>query len=127
MPARILVVDDSTSVRTLVRTALEADGHEVWESESGEQALDSFQTTTPDLVITDIYMSGMDGLNLVRGIRSLASCRFLPVLVLTTESGEDVKQQGRAAGASGWIVKPFQGDQLRTVVGRLLRRTGLRG
>jgi two-component system chemotaxis response regulator CheY len=127
MSARILVVDDSTSVRALVRTALEVDGHEVCESESGEQALESFQTTTPDLVITDIYMSGMDGLNLVRGIRALASCRFLPVLVLTTESGEDVKQRGRAAGASGWIVKPFQSEQLRAVVSRLLPRTGLPG
>jgi len=126
MSAKILVVDDSQSMRTLIRAALEADGYEVDESEDGEQALASFQASTPDLVITDIYMSGMDGLSLVRGIRTLPTCRFLPILVLTTEAGDEMKQRGRAAGATGWIVKPFQRDQLREVVGRLLRLRGAR-
>jgi two-component system chemotaxis response regulator CheY len=125
--ARILVVDDSQSMRALVRAALEGDGYEVAESENGEQALDSFQATPPDLVITDIYMSGMDGLNLVRGIRAVPAGRFLPILVLTTESGEEMKQRGRAAGATGWIVKPFQREQLRQVVGRLLPSRSPRG
>jgi len=126
MSAKILVVDDSQSMRTLIRAALEADGYEVDESEDGEQALASFQASTPDLVITDIYMSRMDGLTLVRGIRALPACRFLPILVLTTEAGEEMKQRGRAAGATGWIVKPFEPDQLREVVGRLLRLRGAR-
>ncbi len=124
MRARILVVDDSPSMRTVIRAVLEDDGYEVAASEDGEEALASFQATTPDLVITDIYMSRMDGLTLVRGIRALPACRFLPILVLTTEAGEEMKQRGRAAGATGWIVKPFEPDQLREVVGRLLRLRG---
>ena len=126
MRARILVVDDSPSMRTVIRAVLEDDGYEVAASEDGEEALASFQATTPDLVITDIYMSRMDGLTLVRGIRALPACRFLPILVLTTEAGEEMKQRGRAAGATGWIVKPFEPDQLREVVGRLLRLRGAR-
>jgi two-component system chemotaxis response regulator CheY len=126
MRVRILVVDDSPSMRTVIRAVLEDDGYEVAASEDGEEALASFQATTPDLVITDIYMSRMDGLTLVRGIRALPACRFLPILVLTTEAGEEMKQRGRAAGATGWIVKPFQRDQLREVVGRLLRLRGAR-
>ena len=126
MRVRILVVDDSPSMRTVIRAVLEDDGYEVAASEDGEDALASFQATTPDLVITDIYMSRMDGLTLVRGIRALPACRFLPILVLTTEAGEEMKQRGRAAGATGWIVKPFEPDQLREVVGRLLRLRGAR-
>jgi two-component system chemotaxis response regulator CheY len=126
MRVRILVVDDSPSMRTVIRAVLEDDGYEVAASEDGEEALASFQATTPDLVITDIYMSRMDGLTLVRGIRALPACRFLPILVLTTEAGEEMKQRGRAAGATGWIVKPFEPDQLREVVGRLLRLRGAR-
>lgn len=126
MSARILVVDDSQSMRSLIRAALAEEGYDVSESENGEQALAAFQAATPDLVITDIYMPGMDGLSLVRGIRAIPACRFLPILVLTTEGGEAMKQRGRAAGASGWIVKPFQAEQLREVVGRLLRPRGPR-
>ena len=126
MRVRILVVDDSPSMRTVIRAVLEDDGYEVAASEDGEEALASFQATTPDLVITDIYMSRMDGLTLVRGIRALPACRFLPILVLTTETGDEMKQRGRAAGATGWIVKPFEPDQLREVVGRLLRLRGAR-
>lgn len=127
MGARVLVVDDSPSLRTLVRAALEGDGYEVVESENGDEALAAFQGLPPDLVITDIYMSGMDGLSLVRGIRAMASCRFMPILVLTTESGDEMKQRGRAAGATGWIVKPFDGGQLREVVRRVLRPRDTRG
>ena len=82
MRVRILVVDDSPSMRTVIRAVLEDDGYEVAASEDGEEALASFQATTPDLVITDIYMSGMDGLSLVRGIRTLPTCRFLPPIRL---------------------------------------------
>jgi two-component system chemotaxis response regulator CheY len=121
MRARILIVDDSPSMRTLLRSVLEDDGHEVADSEDGEHALATFQAWTPDLLITDLYMSRMDGLSLVREIRALPAARFLPIIVLTTEVGEDMKRRGRDMGATGWIVKPFEPDQLREVVGRLLR------
>jgi two-component system chemotaxis response regulator CheY len=124
MSARILVVDDSTSVRHMVRAALESDGYDVVAREDGEQALAALESESPDLVITDLYMSRMDGLSLVRSIRALPSFRFVPILILTTESDNEMKQRGRALGATGWIVKPFDGEQLRQVVSRVLRPKG---
>lgn len=123
MSANILIVDDSPSLRRIVRAALECDGYEVSESEDGQQALAVLRDTSPGLVITDIHMPVMDGLSLIREIRALPPFRFMPVLVLTTETGEEMKQRGRAAGATGWIVKPFHPDQLRQVVSRVLRMT----
>jgi two-component system chemotaxis response regulator CheY len=120
MGARILIVDDSASIRQMIRTALEGDGYEVLECEDGEQALAAFQATPADLVITDIYMPRMDGLSLVRNLRELPALRFTPILILTTEEGDEMKQRGRAAGATGWIVKPFQAEHLCRVVGRLV-------
>jgi two-component system chemotaxis response regulator CheY len=126
MSAKILVVDDSTSIRQLVRDALESEGYEIVEGEDGEQGLAALQATSPspDLVITDIYMSRMDGLSLVRSIRALPSFRFTPILILSTEAGDELKQRGRALGATGWIVKPFDADQLQEVVSRVLRSKG---
>jgi len=121
MGSRILVVEDSPVVRKTIRAALEADGHQVAESSDAEQALASLKTSAPELVITDVYMSGMDGIDLVRAIRGLPGFRFIPILVLTTETEEEMKQRGRAAGATGWMVKPFQSDQLRQIVARLVR------
>jgi two-component system chemotaxis response regulator CheY len=121
MGSRILVVEDSPVVRQTIRAALETDGHQVAESSDAEQALASLKTTAPELVITDVYMSGMDGIDLVRAIRGLPGFRFIPILVLTTETEEEMKQRGRAAGATGWMVKPFQSDQLRQIVARLVR------
>jgi len=121
MSAKILIVDDSPSVRRMVRTALEGDGYNVSESADGQQALAALEEARPGLVITDIHMPVMDGISLVREIRSRPMFRFVPVLVLTTEGREEMKQLGRAAGATGWIVKPFHPDQLRQVVARVLR------
>jgi two-component system, chemotaxis family, chemotaxis protein CheY len=121
MGARILVVEDSPVVRQTIRAVLETDGHQVSESSDAEQALASLKTTEPELVITDVYMSGMDGIDLVRAIRGVPGFRFIPILVLTTETEEEMKQRGRAAGATGWMVKPFQSDQLRQIVARLVR------
>ncbi|MGH7263531.1 MAG: response regulator [Candidatus Rokuibacteriota bacterium] len=121
MSARILVVEDSPVVRQTIRAALESAGHQVTESGDGEQALRCLGSAAPELVITDVYMSGMDGLSLVRAIRALPLFRFLPILVLTTEAAEEMKERGRAAGATGWMVKPFQAEQLRQVVTRLVR------
>jgi two-component system, chemotaxis family, chemotaxis protein CheY len=125
MATKILVVEDSPVVRQTIRTALEVDGYEVTESGDAEQALALLRAAAPELVITDIYMSGMDGLGLIRAIRALPVFRFLPILVVTTETDDEMKQRGRAAGATGWIVKPFQSEQLRQVVGRLVRPTGV--
>ena len=124
MSARILVVEDSHSIRRLIRAALESDGYEVVEREDGESGLAALQESPPDMVISDVYMPGMDGLSLVRSIRALRAFRFLPILIITTESGDNMKQSGRAAGATGWIVKPFDGDQLRQVVARFLKTRG---
>jgi two-component system chemotaxis response regulator CheY len=124
MSAKILVVDDSCSIRQLVRDALESEGYEVVEGEDWEQALAALQAASPDLVITDLYMSRMDGLSLVRSIRALPPFRFTPILILSTEAGDELKQRGRALGATGWIVKPFAADQLQQVVSRVLRSRG---
>jgi two-component system chemotaxis response regulator CheY len=107
-------------MRGMIRAALTPDGYEVVEGQDAEEALAVLQATPPDLVITDVHMPGMDGISFVRSLRALPLFRFTPVLVLTTEWGEEMKQRGLAAGATGWIVKPFNPDQLRRLVGQLL-------
>lgn len=120
MSTKILSVDDSCSMRSMVRGALESAGYEVHEAGGGEEALGVLARGGVDLVISDLYMPGMDGLALLAQIRGMRQHRFMPVLLLTTESAEEMKQRGRAAGATGWLVKPFQPDQLRDVVARVL-------
>ena len=120
MSAKILTVDDSCSMRQMVRAALQADGYDVREADNGESALAALEVELPDLVITDLYMPTMDGLALLRAIRERPQHKFTPVLLLTTEHGEEIKQRGRASGATGWLVKPFQPEQLRQVVSRVL-------
>jgi two-component system, chemotaxis family, chemotaxis protein CheY len=118
--AKILIVEDSPSMRSLVREALEVEGYELTESDNGLAALAVLGRVAPDLVITDINMPQLDGLGLLREIRQLPSFRFMPVLILTSESGADMKENGRAAGATGWLVKPFEAEQLRRVVSQVL-------
>ena len=113
MPATILIVDDSRTLRTLVRGALEADHHRVVEAADGRQALAVLTETNPDLVITDVNMPEMDGLTFIRELRRRSEFQLTPVLVLTTEDSEGIKQRGREAGATGWVVKPFDPLQLR--------------
>ena len=120
MSIKILTVDDSASVRQVVRAALEAEGYEVREAENGQDALDALEAAPVDLVISDLYMPTMDGLALLRAIRQRSEHKFTPVLLLTTESGEEMKQRGRASGAIGWLVKPFQPEQLRQIVARVI-------
>jgi two-component system chemotaxis response regulator CheY len=118
--AKILIVEDSPSMRALVREALDAEGYDLTESDNGLAALAVLGQVAPDLVITDINMPQLDGLGLLREIRQLPSFRFTPVLILTSESGVDMKENGRAAGATGWLVKPFDAEQLRRVVSQVL-------
>jgi len=120
MSATILIVDDSATMRALVRRALEADAHAVVEAAHGGAALAALGSTTVDLVITDVLMPEMDGLALTRRLRDDARFRSLPILVLTTEATPAVKERGRAAGATGWIVKPFHPDTLRRTVQQAL-------
>ena len=121
MSATILIVDDSRIVRTMVRDALEADAHHVVEAPDAKGALQAVDRVPADLVITDVNMPDGDGITLVRALRERPRERFIPILVLTTESGDDMKQRGREAGATGWLVNPFDHARLRETVRRVLK------
>jgi two-component system, chemotaxis family, chemotaxis protein CheY len=116
MPKTILTVDDSLSIRQTVRLTLSSAGYLVSEAASGKAALAACATTTFDVVVTDLNMPEMDGIELIGRLRALAPYKFVPILMLTTDSQLEKKQQGKAAGATGWIVKPFTPDQLVAVI-----------
>jgi len=119
MAKRILTVDDSKTMRDMVSFTLKGAGFEVVEAEDGVKALSLLERTNVDLVITDINMPNMDGITLVKNLRARPANRSTPILILTTEGGEDKKTAGRAAGATGWIVKPFAPDKLLQVVSKV--------
>jgi two-component system, chemotaxis family, chemotaxis protein CheY len=122
MPKTILTVDDSSTMRQMVGVTLKNSGFEVLEAADGVEALEKFRKSpTVDLVLTDLNMPRMDGLELTRQIRALASGRAVPIILLTTESSPDMKLRGKSAGATGWIVKPFQPNQLLEVIGKVTR------
>jgi two-component system, chemotaxis family, chemotaxis protein CheY len=116
----ILTVDDSASMRQMVRYTLESAGYKVIQAGDGVEALEFARTGCADLVLTDVNMPRMDGLQLVRELRALQTYKFTPMLVLTTESGPETKQRGKQAGATGWIVKPFNPEQLLATIARVL-------
>ena len=118
--ARILLVDDSASMREMVSFTLTDAGHEVNEAEDGVEALQFAKGQSVDLVITDVNMPNMDGITLTRELRTLTGYKFTPILILTTETGSDKKMQGKDAGATGWIEKPFDPDSLLSTVNRVL-------
>ena len=118
--ARILVVDDSTTMRQMVSFTLVDAGHDVVEAEDAAKALSTARGKKFDLVITDVNMPGMNGIDLVKCLRDLPEFKFTPILVLTTESAQDVKSRGRDAGATGWIVKPFSPDVLLATLKKVL-------
>lgn len=118
--ANILAVDDSASMRQMVAFTLKGAGHSVTDAEDGKHALDIAKHQAFDLVLTDVNMPLMDGLNLTRELRKLPNYRFTPILVLTTEAGPEKKQDGRTAGATGWLVKPFNPEQLLATVKKVL-------
>jgi two-component system chemotaxis response regulator CheY len=115
-----MIVDDSNTMRQMVGFTLKEAGYMVDEGADGMEALRFLEQRQVDLVITDVNMPVMDGITLVRELRKLPSYRFVPILILTTETGDDMKQKGRQAGATGWIVKPFKPEQLCQVLSRLL-------
>src|SRR6056297_2140974 len=118
--ATILAVDDSRSLRQMVTVTLQSAGHTVTEAEDGVQALDLAKTGNFNLVLTDVNMPNMDGITLIKELRQLPSYKFTPMLVLTTESGDGRKSDGKQAGATGWLVKPFNPDQLLAVIKKVL-------
>jgi two-component system chemotaxis response regulator CheY len=120
MAKKILIVDDSSSVRTVARMALREKGYEVLEAANGQEALAKLDAERCNLVISDVNMPVMDGIALLKEIKRHPNYKFTPVIMLTTEAGEDKKQQGRAAGAKAWITKPFQPQSLIDAVSKLL-------
>jgi len=118
--AKILAVDDSASMRQMVSFTLKGAGHDVTEAVDGVDALSKAKGGKFDLVISDVNMPNMDGITLIKELRTLPAFKFTPMLMLTTESTGEKKQQGKAAGATGWIVKPFNPDQLLATIGKVL-------
>lgn len=120
MGVRILAVDDSASMRQMVSFTLKSAGYDVTEAEDGKVALDLAQKEKFRVVLADVNMPNMDGLSLVRALRALPDYKFTPLLMLTTESTPEKKQEGKAAGATGWLVKPFNPEQLLATLQRVL-------
>lgn len=116
----ILAVDDSASMRQMVSFTLKGAGYQVREAVDGVEALEIAKGETFDLVLTDVNMPNMNGIELVKNLRQEDAYKFIPMLMLTTESAGDIKMQGKAAGATGWIVKPFNPDQLLSTIKRVL-------
>lgn len=118
--ANILAVDDSASMRQMVVFTLTSAGHTVTEAADGQQALETAKGKTFDLVLSDVNMPNMDGITLTRELRTLPSFKFTPILMLTTEAGLEKKTEGKEAGATGWIVKPFNPEQLLATVKKVV-------
>jgi two-component system chemotaxis response regulator CheY len=120
MGKRILTVDDSASIRQVVRLTLKGAGYEVVEAVDGKDALDKVNGAPVQMVLTDLNMPNLDGIGLIRALRAQPGFKFTPIVMVTTESQYSKKQEGKAAGATGWIVKPFKPDQLLAVVKKVL-------
>ncbi|WP_028587077.1 response regulator [Desulfocurvus vexinensis] len=120
MSQLIMTVDDSASVRQMVSFTLKNAGYDVIEATDGKDALAKLSGPIK-MVITDLNMPNMDGITLIKNIRANAAYKFIPIVMLTTESQATKKQDGKTAGATGWIVKPFKPDQLLAVVKKVLR------
>jgi two-component system chemotaxis response regulator CheY len=118
---RILTVDDSASVRQMVGFTLRKAGYEVLEAVDGRDALARIAKEQFNMIITDLNMPNVDGIQLIAAVRKLPACAFLPILMLTTESQPEKKDAGRKAGATGWIVKPFNAEHLVAAVQKLVR------
>ncbi len=118
--ASILAVDDSPSMRQMVSFTLKEAGYSVIEAEDGEDALAKAKQGPVQLVLTDVNMPKMDGIELIRHLRALPAYKGVPILMLTTEAGDAKKQEGRQAGATGWIVKPFDPEKLLATIAKVM-------
>ncbi|MDQ3267702.1 MAG: response regulator [Pseudomonadota bacterium] len=120
MGKAILIVDDSASVRQVVSIALKGAGYDVFEGCDGKDALTKLNGQKIHLIISDVNMPNMDGITFVKEVKKLPNYKFTPIIMLTTESQEGKKQEGQAAGAKAWVVKPFQPAQMLTAVAKLI-------
>ncbi|MBL9120955.1 MAG: response regulator [Phycisphaerae bacterium] len=120
MAQRILTVDDSPTMRRMIEMTVKTGGYEVVEAADGQAALELLKNCSVDLVISDINMPNLNGIELTRQLRANPKFSKTPIILLTTESDPEKKQEGKAAGATGWIVKPFKQDQLLAVVSKVL-------
>lgn len=116
----VLTVDDSASIRQMVAFTLKSAGYEVVEAVDGEDGLNKAKSKSANLVLTDQNMPKMDGLTLIKSLRGLPQYRSVPILMLTTESSDAMKAAGKAAGATGWLVKPFDPQKLLEVVKKVI-------
>jgi two-component system chemotaxis response regulator CheY len=120
MSKTILTVDDSASMRQMIVFTLTNAGYEVIEAIDGQDALAKLDGRAVHLVVTDLNMPNLDGIGLIKGVRVIPAYKYVPIIMLTTESTDEKKQAGKAAGATGWIVKPFRSEQLVAVAKKLL-------
>ena len=118
---KILVVDDSNSIRDMVSFTLKSAGFETAEAKDGLEGLTKAKSSSFDLVISDVNMPNMDGITLCQELRKLPSFKFTPILMLTTESSTEMKMRGKSAGATGWLVKPFNPEKLLATIKRVVR------
>jgi two-component system, chemotaxis family, chemotaxis protein CheY len=119
MSLKILAIDDSRTIREMLRKALGSAGFEVYLADDGQAGIEALENILPDVVITDINMPRLDGFGVLNAIRTHANFKSLPVLILTTESAQDLKNMARQAGATGWIVKPFDDGKLVSAIRRI--------
>jgi len=115
MAKRVLIAEDSTSVRQMMEFTLSSAGFEVASAPDGKAAFEKLKTFQPNLILTDLHMPEMNGIELVRAVRSSPEFKFIPILVITNETSTERKKEARGAGATGWIVKPFNPKQLVAV------------
>jgi two-component system, chemotaxis family, chemotaxis protein CheY len=120
MAKTILVVDDSASLRQVVGIALKGAGYDVLEACDGKDGLAKLAANKVNLIISDVNMPNMDGITMVKTLKAMPEHRFMPIIMLTTESQEATKQQGQAAGAKAWVVKPFKPEQMLDAVSKLV-------
>lgn len=120
MAKTILAVDDSASIRQMIAFTLKGAGYDVVEAVDGQDGLDKAKSKSINLVLTDQNMPKMDGLTLIKSLRALPQYKATPILMLTTEAGDAMKAQGKAAGATGWLVKPFDPQKLIEVVKKVI-------
>ncbi|MFP4484831.1 MAG: response regulator [Spirochaetota bacterium] len=120
MAKRVLIVDDSSAIRKSVSFILDQAGYAVVSAEDGLDALSKLDGASFDLIVTDVNMPNLDGIELVKKVREQPAYKYTPIVVLTTESQGSKMEEGKAAGATGWIVKPFDADKLLAVVKRLV-------
>ena len=121
MVKNALIVDDSATMRSMIKSVLEENGYQTLSAGDGAKALKILGQSTVDVIITDINMPNMDGIELIKELRRQKNSAYTPILVISTEGGENLKKAGKEAGASGWIVKPFKAETLTQALNKLVK------